>query len=56
MKLTPRLLLIVLGGIFVVLAIMLVIALVIGDRTPNDKQNNDLNTKSAAVLEPVLAR
>jgi hypothetical protein len=55
MKFTPKLLLVVLGVIFVVLGIMLVIAIHLGDRTPNDENNSDVDSNSTGVLELVLA-
>lgn len=50
MKTTTKLLLIVLGAIFAALAVMLVIALVLGDRTPNDENNSDVNGNSAGQI------
>jgi hypothetical protein len=55
MKFTPKLLLVVLGVIFVVLGIMLVIAIHLGDRTPNDENNSDVDSNSTSVPELVLA-
>jgi len=56
MKLTPKLLIVVLGVIFVVLGIMLVIAINLGDRTPNDENNSDVDSNSSGVPELVLPR
>ena len=50
MPLRHKLLFTVLGVIFVVLAIMLVIAIRLGDDTPNDEGNNNLDSNSAGAI------
>jgi hypothetical protein len=56
MKLTSKLFLIVLGGIFVALAIMLAIALVLGNRTSTDPNNSDVDSNSAGPVGLELVR
>ena len=50
MQLRHKVLLTVLGVIFVVLAIMLVIAIHLGDDTPNDEGNDNLDSNSAGAI------
>ena len=50
MQLRHKLALIVLGAIFVVLAIMLGIAVFRGDDTTTDDNNSDVNSNSARVV------
>jgi hypothetical protein len=56
MKFSPKVLAVVLVVIFVSLGIMLLIAIHLGDRTPNDENNSDVDTNSAGVPELVHVR
>jgi hypothetical protein len=57
MKLAPpKLLLVVLAVIFVALGIMLLIAIHLGDPTPNDGNDSDVESNSAPVPGLVLVR
>jgi hypothetical protein len=56
MKVEPKVMLVVLGVIFVALGIMLFLAVQKPDRTQNDENNYDGDTNSARVFALVLDR